>query len=286
MSGCRMTLVDADTGEIVEAEVLADGLAPPELARIANTEHKLAREAGESMLEHAFRAGEALIAAKARQRHGEWLPWLAANFDGSQGTAKRYMQVASNRSRVSDLDEPSLRKALKAASGAKGDGELIQQSLTNEWYTPARYIEAARLVLGGIDLDPASCAEANETVQAARHLTEDDDGLTFEWHGRIWLNPPYGRIAGPFIEYLADEYEAGHVTAAVALVNAHCTDTQWFQRLWGHTLCFTDHRIDFAAGTEERSGSTHGSVFAYLGPDPAQFAKHFAEFGAVVRRWS
>lgn len=283
-----MTLVNAETGEVVEAEVLPDGLAPPELARIANKEHHLAVDSGESMVWHALRAGEALIAVKWQLSHGDFGPWLATNFAASEDTAQGYMKLARNPERVRDLcaeGETALRNVLKAIGRAKGDGELVQQSLTNEWYTPASYIEAARLVLGAIDLDPASCEEANETVQATRFLTGDDDGLTFEWHGRVWLNPPYGRIAGPFIDYLVDEFEAGHTTAAVALVNAHCTDTQWFQRLWDHTLCFTDHRIDFAAGTEDRSGSTHGSVFVYLGPDADLFAKHFAEFGAVVRRW-
>jgi phage N-6-adenine-methyltransferase len=185
------------------------------------------------------------------------------------------------RAKEEELTSAGVRTLANRLAG----GTTVVQSLTNEWYTPGKYLDAARIVLDGIDLDPASCDEANETVQAADFYTEDDDGLSKDWHGRVWLNPPYGRIAGDFIEHLADQYEAGNVLGAVALVNAHCTDTRWFQRLWDHTLCFTDHRIDFAAGTADRSGSTHGSVFAYLGRNPQLFADHFAEFGAVVRRW-
>lgn len=161
----------------------------------------------------------------------------------------------------------------------------ITQSLTNEWYTPAEYIDAARRVLGGFDLDPASCEEANRTVQAAAFYSEEDPGLGHDWKGRVWLNPPYGRLAGDFVVNLAREYDAGRVTAAITLLNAHCTDTAWFRPLWDHTLCFTYGRLNFGAGTSARSGSTHGSVFGYLGRDPAAFAAEFARYGAIVRRY-
>jgi hypothetical protein len=165
-------------------------------------------------------------------------------------------------------------------------GARLVASTENEWYTPVRYLDAAREVLGGIDLDPASSEAANQIVKATRILTKHDDGLAHPWRGRVFLNPPYGRLAGEFVTKLVDERQAGNVTAAVALVNAHCTDTDWFQPLWGHALCFTDHRIDFdSAGRAKTTTSTHGSVFAYLGPDPACFLTHFAQFGAVVRRW-
>lgn len=177
------------------------------------------------------------------------------------------------------------RKAAHRKREASKNTAAVTQSLTNEWYTPAEYIEAARRVLGGFDLDPASCEEANQVVQAARFHSERDPGLAHEWKGRVWLNPPYGRLAGEFVVNLAREYDAGNVTAAIALVNAHCTDTTWFRPLWDHTLCFTHGRLNFGAGTARRSGSTHGSVFAYLGPDPQAFAAEFTRYGAIMQRF-
>lgn len=180
----------------------------------------------------------------------------------------------------------SWRDIVADALPADSTAQRIVASDENEWYTPRPYIEAARFVLGGIDLDPASSDSANETVGASLYYTADEDGLAQPWAGRVWLNPPYGRLAGDFTRRLIAAHTTGAVTAAILLVNAHCTDTTWFQDLWNHVLCFTDHRIDFeSAGRDKTSTSTHGSVFAYVGPNPDVFATTFAPFGPIVRRW-
>ena len=62
-----------------------------------------------------------------------------------------------------------------------------------EWYTPPAVIKAVRTVLGEIDLDPASTAEANHIVGAKNFFTKDDDGLKHDWLGKIFCNPPYSR---------------------------------------------------------------------------------------------
>ena len=62
---------------------------------------------------------------------------------------------------------------------------------TDERYSPDWLVEKARLVLGGIDCDPASSELANRTVAAATYYTRTDDGLQREWRGRVWLNFPW-----------------------------------------------------------------------------------------------
>jgi len=156
---------------------------------------------------------------------------------------------------------------------------------SDEWYTPPVYIEAARAVLGTIDLDPASCDAANATVKAARFYTKAQDGLVQPWQGRVWLNPPYGKLAQAFVAKLVVEHECGRVPAAIALLNSNSTDPPWFQPLWDYLLCFTRGRIRFISGDgHAKFRPQNGSVFVYLGPRPQNFIKEFDRFGEVVRR--
>jgi hypothetical protein len=80
--------------------------------------------------------------------------------------------------------------AYKKAMADKAQRRSDLQTGEMEWFTPSVYIEKARRVLGVIDLDPASCALAQETVQASHFLTVEDDGLMRMWLGNVWLNPP------------------------------------------------------------------------------------------------
>lgn len=63
-------------------------------------------------------------------------------------------------------------------------------SKSGERFTPPYLVEAARRVLGGIDLDPASCAKANTVIKADQYFTRDDNALTQNWRGKVFLNPP------------------------------------------------------------------------------------------------
>jgi ParB family chromosome partitioning protein len=185
---------------------------------------------------------------------------------------------------VRDLSEPN-SSAIEPNGSSSSTRALLSQSDQNDWRTPRKFLDAARAVMGAIDLDPATSEEANETVDAARFYTESDDGLTKPWKGRVWLNPPYGGKARLFIERLVKEYEVGNVTAACALLNSHPTETKWFQRLFDYSLCFVHGRIDFGGPSREVSStSTHGSAIAYLGNDLPKFRDVFSQFGAVVRK--
>jgi hypothetical protein len=152
-----------------------------------------------------------------------------------------------------------------------------------EWYTPAAILDAARVVMGGIDLDPASCLEANAVVQATHIFTEADNGLEQPWHGRVFLNPPF---AHPTVKYFAEKLleslETCTVDQAVWLSNA-CVDTEWWQALAGHGLvCCHRGRIKFYGPDGEQQPPTLGQTIIYLGPARDAFRAQFELFGVVL----
>jgi len=54
-----------------------------------------AMSAARTTIASARACGEKLAEAKALLPHGEWLPWVTANFDGSERTAQKWMQIAA-----------------------------------------------------------------------------------------------------------------------------------------------------------------------------------------------
>jgi phage N-6-adenine-methyltransferase len=152
----------------------------------------------------------------------------------------------------------------------------------NEWYTPAEYIKAAKAVMRTIDLDPASSDAANEVVGAYTWYTEDDDGLTQPWEGRIWMNPPYAQpLVDRFCTRLAREYKAGAVEEACVLVN-NATETHWFQEVLAQAsaACFPRGRIRFWHPAKA-AVPLQGQAVLYLGPHAAEFKAEFLRFGPV-----
>jgi len=162
--------------------------------------------------------------------------------------------------------------------------EGMRSSDSAEWYTPATLIERARQLLGTIDLDPASSAEAQRTVQAVRWCGLDHpdsgrrDGLAREWPGHVWMNPPYGDTIGEWVARLVHQYENGPTTEALALLPAR-TDTAWWQdNLRAYGYCAIRGRLRFS-GAE--NSAPFPSALIYLGDNFTLFHRTFSSLGLV-----
>lgn len=184
-----------------------------------------------------------------------------------------------------------------------------QTSFEVELYTPPEIIDAARQVLGVIDLDPASSATANQQVKAAAYYTQDDDGLNQPWYGNVWMNHPWGafeKACSPhrcqkkvcmkrgyhrdadfagnhaWISKLHESYVAGAVKEALCITYAS-TSEKWFKTLKAnHAMCLLDGRTSFrrADGTALKQ-NTKGCAVTYLGTDYQRFNDAFHALGDV-----
>lgn len=132
---------------------------------------------------------------------------------------------------------------------------FTHESPTNasvEWYTPKPIFDALNLTFA---LDPCSPGAGLTHVPAARHLTKSDDGLTSDWgQGTVWLNPPYGREVGIWLQRLVAHGDG------LALLFAR-TDVQWFHdyAVAADLMCFLPKRIKFLRGNLSTEGASPGA---------------------------
>jgi ParB family chromosome partitioning protein len=201
----------------------------------------------------------------------------------------RQQEVSRWRKDIAKPDryrERLIQAGYRAAHLIPPENHRAEGTGLNEWFTPAMYILAARQVMGGIDLDPATHVEAQKTVQATKFYTAAEDGLAQPWEGRVWLNPPYAQPAiEHFVTKLVEEFGAGRVSQAVLLTHNY-TDTRWFHiaAATASMLCFTRGRIAFVDLDGEPCAPTQGQAFFYYGANTDAFHQVFKDFGMVLCR--
>lgn len=262
------------TAEIIPA-------AGESIAERINAAH---RRCAVSLLNNAIEVGQLLHEARADCEYGEWIPWIKENCEFDRTMATRYMKIsdrAEELANVARAQHLSMREILKLLTSS---AHVSSNSGDNEWYTPKEYIEAARTVMGEIDLDPASHAAANEVVGASTYFSAQDDGLSRDWTGRVWMNPPYAQpLVGQFCKKLSEHYDADDVSEAIVLVN-NATETAWFQGLASDAsaFCFPAGRVKFWA-PDKISAPLQGQCLLYIGDNPGLFCEQFEGFGFCVK---
>lgn len=185
---------------------------------------------------------------------------------------------------------------------------IQHSSTTNEAYTPPQIVEAARLTMGAIDLDPFSCREANKVVQATEYFHAN--GFHKDWHGRCFVNPPGGTVnkitlrpsirpdGKPGHGYSSaavgwactlDQYLKGNITEAV-FVCFTLNSFQNSQKIPGlrfapfmFPFCVPSRRIKFWSHTRAIGKGTPSqpNAIVYLGDNVQDFKLAYESIGAV-----
>lgn len=136
---------------------------------------------------------------------------------------------------ITDIAEDEREGSAMTRSTGMG-GHQSARMITDIWLTPPHIVKS----LGEFDLDP--CSPVNRPWDTAKtHYTILDNGLTLPWHGRVWLNPPYGRKMGAWLKKMARH------GFGVSLIFAR-TDTRDFQDLvFPHiySMLFISGRLTF-----------------------------------------
>lgn len=172
----------------------------------------------------------------------------------------------------------------KALGWLPSDSLEAKHTGNAENYTPTEIVTLIRQVFDGvIDFDPASCKMAQEVIQAEEYYTESENGLDVSWHGKVFLNPPYGM---PLIQQFTDKLvdELPNIHSAILLTNDQ-TDTLWFHKCAekAEVICFKRGRIGFYTPDKEKTAPTNGQAFQYFGPNVDRFIDVFREVGLLVR---
>lgn len=126
------------------------------------------------------------------------------------------------------------------------NNDLFFSSKSEEWATPQDFFEQIDKEFH-FTLD--ACA-TDKNAKCKKYYTKKQDGLSQEWTGTVWCNPPYGRNIGDWIK---KAYES---KATVVLLLPARTDTKWF-----HDYVLGKAEVRFVKGRLKFGGCKNSAPF-------------------------
>jgi len=118
--------------------------------------------------------------------------------------------------------------------------DLMFSKKTDDWSTPKDFYQELDKEFN-FDFDPCP-------------LRSTTDGLSIDWNGSVFINPPYSNIKA-FLEKGITELSKGNAKQLVYLVPAR-TDTKWF-----HDLVYNKSEIRFIKGRLKFGDSKNSAPF-------------------------
>lgn len=124
----------------------------------------------------------------------------------------------------------------------------MYSSATCEWETTQWLFDKLDAAYH-FDLDV--CARP-ENAKCRRYYTPEQDGLTQDWSGVCWMNPPYGREIGKWVR---KAYETAVQGGTVVCLLPARTDTAWW-----HDYCMRGN-IEFLRGRLKFGNAKNSAPF-------------------------
>jgi hypothetical protein len=128
----------------------------------------------------------------------------------------------------------------------------------DEWLTPPSIIKS----LGEFCLDPCSPI-VRPWSTAQKHFTVEDDGLTKDWNGRVFCNPPYGLEAKKWLKKCAEHKNV------IALIFARTETKMFFEWVWDRAtaVLFIEGRLYFHHVDGSRAKANAGAPSVLIAYD-------------------
>lgn len=145
--------------------------------------------------------------------------------------------------------------------------------------TPREFHRPVAQAVGGFDLDPASGAEQHPTAET--RWTKDDDGLSRQWFGTVWLNPPFTK-KDRWIRKARSALADDDVDTIVVLLPVD-TSAGWFHEHVApaaEAVCFVEGRLSFD-GVD--GAPNFGVMLVVMGECPRELLDVLDSKGAVYR---
>ena len=124
--------------------------------------------------------------------------------------------------------------------------EVMFSSKTDLWETPQALFDELNREFG---FQTDVCA-LPENAKCDEFYMQEQDGLSQQWTGVCWCNPPYGRQVGKWVKKAAES------DATVVMLLPARTDTKWF-----HDYILPKAEIRFIKGRLKFGGSKNSAPF-------------------------
>lgn len=160
--------------------------------------------------------------------------------------------------------------------GFTGSGGAAYMSKKDDWETPDDLFFRVNSAMN-FTLDAAS---SDKNAKCENHFTIEDDALTQEWRGVVWLNPPYGRGIGDWVRKAYEESQKGAIV--VMLIPAR-TDTSWCHDYVSKAqeVVFLRGRVKFCVDREPQGSAPFPSMLVRFGGGDAPMLSSIGRAQAV-----